>query len=1114
VATTVSKLEVELTLDASDFQMKVSGTTAALAKFRGALAVADKQTRKHEKSVHSLSTSFRHTVVTLGLLQNALRTAWRYSGGLVKGVVDVNAEFERLNVLLRGMSKGTTEIEKATDAARQFNQVIEMAKSAPFTVKELTNSWVKFRSVGIDPAAGSLQALTDAVASFGGTDDILHRATIAVQQMAGKGVISMEELRQQMGEAVPQAMILLARGMNLSVQDMVTAISKGQVVAKPALEKMFAEFDLTFGGRAIDLMDTYIGSMNRLSTVWQLTLKEMGDASGLFEAVKKEVKELIVQLDNPVIRRGMIDIAVGMVKGFTALVAALKSSAEWLYINGQLVMQLVGAWAAFKATRIVVYLIATNTILAAIGKTLSAFIGLQWARLFAGGAAIRTNSKLLQVAWTALKGIFKLPILGWVGILLSIVAATWGWFKASDAVNESVVTGIDHIRKYGEASEEAEIAVARAQTVAMQTRIQQQKDYIVVLQQSRKIAEENGLLDAAATLTAAIPENAAQLAILENYLKEATDLIEDATTKAARRIADAARQASLSLFHNAMSEARNAARDVDVQLDTLFTENLINEKQRLAARLVNWTAFKDAQTEYHKTAVAEQNKIIETADQIARGEQTQDVKDEWALKKEIAVEFIKEITRTWESENIRLENDLAHIIAENNLLNGATDSVAEANSALLRIFQNSSGKLAGMEAELLDGMKEAAKFAELIKTGKFGDQSTWLPEMWILFNKIVPLLEKIDATADEIARKNSFEAAVKTAETALARATEEAVIFGEAVAAGLDDVPNNRVRQFRRMIAGLVEQFGEASEEGKALLAIQDLLLKRAEDINSLERTLQVRKELKDLSIAAIVNARERFEVEQKLFDQQWGIFLLENAHAANIAQLTELYEELRRKRAEAFEDSTPMRRMLREWEDVTGAMEEIQARWVDSFVDTLVDGLAEGRIEFAAFAKAILADLLKIIIRGLIAKAIMSALTGGPTAEVESIDLGGFDIGGAINSAMGNVVGPNGSQYLKRYARGGIATTPQISIFGEGDQNEAYVPLPDGRSIPVSLNGGNRSTPNVTVNVINESGTPVEAEQQGAIGFDGKQYVLDVVLTAANTPGAFRSGLQQATRS
>jgi hypothetical protein len=56
---------------------------------------------------------------------------------------------------------------------------------------------------------------------------------------------------------------------------------------------------------------------------------------------------------------------------------------------------------------------------------------------------------------------------------------------------------------------------------------------------------------------------------------------------------------------------------------------------------------------------------------------------------------------------------------------------------------------------------------------------------------------------------------------------------------------------------------------------------------------------------------------------------------------------------------------------------------------------------------------------------------------------------------AKGGVFGPDGVVPLKKYAKGGIASSPQLALFGEGSHKEAYVPLPDGRSIPVTFTGG-----------------------------------------------------------
>lgn len=77
---------------------------------------------------------------------------------------------------------------------------------------------------------------------------------------------------------------------------------------------------------------------------------------------------------------------------------------------------------------------------------------------------------------------------------------------------------------------------------------------------------------------------------------------------------------------------------------------------------------------------------------------------------------------------------------------------------------------------------------------------------------------------------------------------------------------------------------------------------------------------------------------------------------------------------------------------------------------------------------------------------------------------------------ANGGIVSKYGEATLKRYATGGIATSPQIALFGEGSMPEAYVPLPDGRSIPVTISSditstGHGVTNNIVINVSAASG-------------------------------------------
>lgn len=87
---------------------------------------------------------------------------------------------------------------------------------------------------------------------------------------------------------------------------------------------------------------------------------------------------------------------------------------------------------------------------------------------------------------------------------------------------------------------------------------------------------------------------------------------------------------------------------------------------------------------------------------------------------------------------------------------------------------------------------------------------------------------------------------------------------------------------------------------------------------------------------------------------------------------------------------------------------------------------------------------------------------------------------------ANGGVMTDQGPLPLRSYSRGGVANTPQLALFGEGRLPEAYVPLPDGRRIPVAIEGagGSQVVNNVTISVdagnSDVKGDTPQAEQLG----------------------------------
>jgi len=114
---------------------------------------------------------------------------------------------------------------------------------------------------------------------------------------------------------------------------------------------------------------------------------------------------------------------------------------------------------------------------------------------------------------------------------------------------------------------------------------------------------------------------------------------------------------------------------------------------------------------------------------------------------------------------------------------------------------------------------------------------------------------------------------------------------------------------------------------------------------------------------------------------------------------------------------------------------------------DALADFISTGTADFKEFARSVLQDLTRIFMR----YAMFQAVKG-----IFNLDF----------SANGNVMTKNGPMPLRKYAMGGIARSPQISVFGEGSTPEAYVPLPDGRSIPVTMKGGANTVNVESVNI------------------------------------------------
>ncbi|HFH0873031.1 TPA: tape measure protein, partial [Escherichia coli] len=292
-------------------------------------------------------SGLRGNIFLLGEIGDAARTVTDIMFGWQKPIVEAAAEMERMRVMLRGLNKEKSNPGQA--AADDMKYIVDMAQNAPFAMQALTDSFVKFRSAGLDPTDGSLKALVDSVARFGGDSELLKRAAVAVQQMSGKGVVSMEELRQQLGEAVPNAMQAMANAAGITMGELTKAVASGTVEAKQALSLMFVGLRAENENAAKDMMQTYTGALAQLQTSFTLFADRVGQ-TGYLDSLSKGMKELASIMNSA---EG-ISFANSLGSGLTTAIDGLRQLAQWLAKNQELVINLgkvVAAMVAFKLMR-------------------------------------------------------------------------------------------------------------------------------------------------------------------------------------------------------------------------------------------------------------------------------------------------------------------------------------------------------------------------------------------------------------------------------------------------------------------------------------------------------------------------------------------------------------------------------------------------------------------------------------------------------------------------------------------------------------------------------------------------------------------------------------------
>lgn len=247
-----------------DIQREIASTNAAMAtlaasgKVTGsALAVAMQQA---ETKVQGLERELRQVSGTMtvadkaaGLLKNSIGqiTAGNVIadgiGYLVNKVKELGVGFVTTISDAERLRRGLNAVYKdAQLTGQQMEFLRSTAVGAGVSVSELGPAFLKFAAstqaanIPLQVTNALFSATARAAGTLGLSGEQVNGMLEALSQMAGKGVVSMEELRQQLGDRLPGAFSLVAKGLGITEASLIKLVESGQLAARdlfPALTK-------------------------------------------------------------------------------------------------------------------------------------------------------------------------------------------------------------------------------------------------------------------------------------------------------------------------------------------------------------------------------------------------------------------------------------------------------------------------------------------------------------------------------------------------------------------------------------------------------------------------------------------------------------------------------------------------------------------------------------------------------------------------------------------------------------------------------------------------------------------------------------------------------------
>ena len=203
-----------------------------------------------------------------------LKTSLMGMAGAYVGVQTVTTGIKQLVNTAKDLDSLTQKLEYATGSAKAAGETWDylknLANELGLEQMGLAEGYAQLASatknlnMSTDDTRTAFEGVANAAAAMSLTTDETNGVMLALSQIAGKGKVSMEELRGQLGERLTPAMGIAAKAMGVTTQELENMVEQG-IDAKEFLPKFGEALTQAFAGQAANNINTTTGAINLLT---------------------------------------------------------------------------------------------------------------------------------------------------------------------------------------------------------------------------------------------------------------------------------------------------------------------------------------------------------------------------------------------------------------------------------------------------------------------------------------------------------------------------------------------------------------------------------------------------------------------------------------------------------------------------------------------------------------------------------------------------------------------------------------------------------------------------------------------------------------------------------